>query len=152
MKEETNKIGHLNMIQEVITRMGNNSFLLKQWSVGIMVAIYAFAGESCHKAVIVTIIPLIVFWMLDAYYLMLERKFRCLYNEVRKKSEEKIDYDMSFNSIKVNMNDLKNFKNSIFKNDMAFLFSLYNNYNDNLFYKILKKERNNYGKENFCFI
>ena len=30
LKEETNKIGHLNMIQEIITRMGNNSFSLKR--------------------------------------------------------------------------------------------------------------------------
>ena len=109
MKENTNKIGHLNMIQEIITRMGNNSFLLKQWSVGIMVAIYAFAGKSSHKAVIVTIIPLIVFWLLDSYYLMLERKFRCLYDEVRMKKEEEIDFDMSFNFIKVNMNDVKKY-------------------------------------------
>lgn len=109
MKEDTNKIGHLNMIQEIITRMGNNSFSLKQWSVGIMVAIYAFAGESSHKAVIVTIIPLIVFWLLDAYYLMLERKFRCLYDEVRMKKEEEIDFDMSFDFIRVNMNDVKKY-------------------------------------------
>jgi len=109
LKEYTNKIGHLNMIQEIITRMGNNSFALKQWSVGIMVAIYAFAGESSHKAVIVTIIPLIVFWLLDAYYLMLERKFRCLYDEVRKKKEDEIDFDMSFKFIRINMNDIKKY-------------------------------------------
>ena len=93
MKEETNKIGHLNMIQDIITRLGNNSFSLKQWSVGIMVAIYAFAGKNFHKAVIVTIIPLITFWLLDSYYLMLERKFRCLYDKVRIKKEEEIDFN-----------------------------------------------------------
>lgn len=109
MKEQNNKIGHLDIIQNVITRMGNNSFLLKQWSVGIMIAIYAFAGENSHKAVIVTIIPLLVFWMLDSYYLMLERKFRCLYDDVRKKKEEEIDFDMSFKNIKVNMEDLRKY-------------------------------------------
>ena len=109
MKEENNKIGHLNMIQEIITRMGHNSFSLKQWSVGIMVAIYAFAGENSHKAVIVTIIPLITFWILDTYYLMLERKFRSLYDEVRIKKEEEIDFDMGFKFIRVNMNDLKQY-------------------------------------------
>ena len=49
MGDQPNKIGHLNMIQEIITRMGNNSFSLKQWAVGIMIAIYAFAGENSHK-------------------------------------------------------------------------------------------------------
>lgn len=109
MREENNKIAHLNMIQEVITRMGNNSFSLKQWSVGIMVAIYAFAGENFHKAVIVTIIPLIVFCLLDTYYLMLERKFRCLYDEIRKKKEEDINFDMSFRVIRVNMEEIKKY-------------------------------------------
>lgn len=61
MKDQPNKIAHLNMIQEIITRMGNNPFSLKKWAVGIMSAIYAFAGENFHKAVIVTVIPLMVF-------------------------------------------------------------------------------------------
>lgn len=109
MQEQSNKIGHLNMIQEIITRMGNNSFSLKQWAVGIMIAIYAFAGENSHKAVIVTIIPLVVFWILDSYYLMIERKFRCLYDEVRKKKEKNIDFNMNFNSIRVDMNNINNY-------------------------------------------
>ena len=91
MQEQTNKIGHLNMIQGIISRMGNNAFSLKQWAVGIMIAIYAFAGENSHKAVIVTIIPLIVFWFLDSYYLMIEHKYRCLYDEVRRKKESEPD-------------------------------------------------------------
>ena len=95
---EENKICHLSMIQQIITRMGSNSFSLKGWSVGIMIAIYAFAGEDAHKAVVVTLIPLIVFWILDSYYLMLERKFRILYNNVRIKSEDEIDYDMNFDN------------------------------------------------------
>lgn len=76
LQEQSNKIGHLNMIQEIIARMGNNSFSLKQWAVavGIMIAIYTVARENSYKAVIVTIIPLIVFWILDSYYLMIENK------------------------------------------------------------------------------
>lgn len=109
MGDQPNKIGHLNMIQEIITRMGNNSFSLKQWAVGIMIAIYAFAGENSHKAVIVTIIPLVVFWILDSYYLMIERKFRCLYDEVRKKEEKNIDFNMNFNSVRVNMKNVSKY-------------------------------------------
>ena len=104
-----NKRSHLNMIQQIITRMGNNSFSLKGWSVGIIIAIYAFAGKNEHKAVIVTLIPLIVFWFLDTYYLMLERKFRELYNEIRLKKENDIDFDMNFNNIKINMKDIKKY-------------------------------------------
>ena len=37
-----NKKCHLSMIQQVITRMGNNSFALKGWLVGMMIAIYVY--------------------------------------------------------------------------------------------------------------
>lgn len=104
-----NKRSHLNMIQQVITRMGNNSFALKGWSVGMIIAIYAFAGQNSHKAVVVTLIPLIVFWFLDSYYLTLERKFRALYNDVRLKKEDEIDFDMNFDNIILSMKDLKKY-------------------------------------------
>ena len=94
------KISHLQMIQSIIDRMGKNSFSLKGWSVGIMIAIYAFAGQNYNKAVIVTLIPLIIFWILDSYYLMLERKYRRLYD----------DFDMNFNNISLKMNEIKKFE------------------------------------------
>lgn len=104
-----NKIFHLNMIQQTITRMSNNSFSLKGWAVGIMIAIYSFAGENTYKAVVVTLIPLIVFWLLDGYYLTLERKFRELYNNIRLREEKTIDFDMSYENIVINIKDIKKY-------------------------------------------
>lgn len=106
---EENKRHHLLMIQGIIERMGKNSFSLKEWSIGIMIAIFAFAGKNTHKAVIITLIPLIVFWFLDAYYLMLERKFRALYDDIRLKDESRIDFNMNFNTIKLDMKDVKKY-------------------------------------------
>lgn len=103
------KISHLNMIQSIITRMGNNSFALKGWAVGIMIAVYAFAGNSSVKAVIVTLMPLIVFWFIDTYYLMLERKFRCLYDDVRIKDDKDIDFSMNPNDVKINLDEVKKY-------------------------------------------
>ena len=97
------------MIQSIITRMGNNSFALKGWAVGIMIAVYAFAGNSNVKAVIVTLMPLIVFWFIDTYYLMLERKFRCLYDDVRIKDEQDIDFSMNPNDVKINLDEVKKY-------------------------------------------
>ncbi len=110
MENNQDKISHLQMIQSIIDRMGKNSFALKGWAVGIMVAIYAFAGQNYNKAVIVTLIPLIIFWILDSYYLVLERKYRRLYDEVRNKNNEKIDFDMNFNNISLKMNEIKKFE------------------------------------------
>lgn len=104
-----NKKCHLNMIQGIISRMGNNGFALKGWTVGIMIAIYTFTGQNSNKAIIITLIPLIVFWMLYTYYLMLEKKFRLLYDNVRTKDEKEIDYSMSFNDINIKDGKGKNF-------------------------------------------
>ncbi len=109
MENKQDKISHLQMIQSIIDRMGKNSFSLKGWAVGVMVAIYAFAGQNYNKAVIVTLIPLIIFWILDSYYLMLERKYRRLYDEVRNKDNNKIDFDMNFNNVSLKMSEIKKF-------------------------------------------
>lgn len=99
---------HLAMIQQIINRMGSNSFLLKGWSVGVMIAIFTFASKNNNIACILfTIIPLIVFWGLDSYYLLLEKKFRFLYDDIRKKEEKDIDYDMNFNNVVINVGQAK---------------------------------------------
>ncbi len=111
--KEGNKQVHLTNILSVITRMGNNSFALKGWAVGVMIAVYSFASSNTRKAIIVTLIPLVVTWILDAYYLMTERKFRKLYDEERMKSEEEIDFSMDYNNVVLKIGELG--KYSLFK-------------------------------------
>jgi hypothetical protein len=77
------KIKHLEFIQGVITRMNTNSFQMKGWMVAIVSAILAiFASTKNHDFVLVAILPALIFWFLDAYYLQQERKFRGLYDDV----------------------------------------------------------------------
>jgi hypothetical protein len=74
---------HLQMIHGIITRLAQNSFLLKGWSVTLIVALFAFAGKDKDAGVAyLALIPAIAFWMLDAYYLWQERMFRDLYKVV----------------------------------------------------------------------
>lgn len=119
-----NKVEHLKMIQSIIDRMGNNSFMLKGWGIGVMIAIFAFAGKGKEaECVIFTIIPLIIFWLLDSYYLFLERKYRDLYNEVRNKDENEINFDMNPNEVKIKLSDVnkKSYFSAIFsKTTMMF--------------------------------
>ena len=63
-----NKIKHLEFIQSTITRMNQNSFWIKGWMITIVSALLA--------------VPTFIFWLLDAYYLQQERKFRGVYNDV----------------------------------------------------------------------
>lgn len=111
--EKEEKIAHLQMIQGIITRMGQNSFQIKGWTIGIMIAIFSFAGEQSNtRCILFTIVPLIIMWFLDSYYLQLERKFRLLYDDVRI-SEKSRNYDMNFSDIKIKMRD--SYKISYFK-------------------------------------
>ena len=98
---------HLEMLQNVINRMGNNSFLLKGWAVLVMVAIFTFTGESQNdiRCILFTIIPLIVFWGLDSNYLKLERKYRFLYDYIRLGKGNKTDYNMNPNNISISIKD-----------------------------------------------
>lgn len=91
-----NKRKHLEFIQLVITRMNVNSFLLKGWSVTLVAALFAFAAKDFDiRYVVITYISTPIFWLLDAYYLSLERQYRGLYNIVKGKNEDCIDFDMN---------------------------------------------------------
>jgi len=86
MTEE--KIKHLEFIQNVITRMNTNSFQIKEWAVTLVSALLAiFASTQNNYFVLTAILPALVFWFLDAYYLMQERKFRGLYDDVAEVKE-----------------------------------------------------------------
>jgi len=89
------KIKHLEMIQSVIERMGNNSFLIKGWSITLVSAIFILAIQGTQKTFAVwTLFPAIIFWLLDGFYLWQERLLRSLYDHVLKTDEKKIDFSM----------------------------------------------------------
>ena len=88
------KIRHLEMIQAVINRMANNSFMLKGWAVTLVAGVFALSANDANKIFfLVAYIPIVLFWFLDSYYLQLERKFKLLYNTIRNQEEP----DFTFN-------------------------------------------------------
>jgi hypothetical protein len=94
---EENKLKHLDFIQNAIVRMAQNSFLLKGWTVTLVAGLLAFANikELDYRYIILAYIPAIFFWLLDGYYLRQERLFRKLYDEVRLKNPQNIDFSMN---------------------------------------------------------
>jgi len=91
-----NKHKHLELIQGVINRLSTNSFLLKGWSVVLVSALFALSASQSRLAfVLLAYLPAIVFWGLDGYFLWQEQLYRALYDNVRKMSEDKIDFSMS---------------------------------------------------------
>lgn len=89
------KLKHLELIQGVINRLSTNSFLLKGWSVVLVSALFALAAHESRAAfVYLAYIPAFVFWGLDGYFLWQERLYRALYDEVRAKPEDEVDFSM----------------------------------------------------------
>ena len=75
--------------------MAGNSFLLRGWSITLIVAIFTFTTKNFnHIYLWFVIFVILVFWVLDSYYLFQERRLRCLYEEVRNKPENDIDFSM----------------------------------------------------------
>ena len=81
---DDSRIKHLEMIEAIIERMGNNSFQLKGWAVTLVTVIGALSQQGSDKRYFaLAFVPLLAFWLLDAYYLQLERKYKVLYRNVK---------------------------------------------------------------------
>ena len=94
-------IRHLEMIQNIIDRMGRNSFMLKGWAVVLMAASIwllarsgttdGYGNSGCIRVGIS--FAVIWLWVLDGYFLRQERLFRKVYDKVRK--GESTDFSMN---------------------------------------------------------
>jgi hypothetical protein len=90
------KLKHLEFIQNIITRMNSNSFLLKGWTITLVSALFALAAKDANiNYVLISYIAIPAFWGLDGYFLSIERQFRDLYDSVRIKDENQIDFNLS---------------------------------------------------------
>lgn len=103
-------IKHLEMTQAVINRLGRNSFLLKSWSMTILVAsmvlvvrenlqnsyMVLIARENLQNSylVLVLFLPIVGFWILDGYFLWQERLFRYVYDDIREQTDTNFKMDL----------------------------------------------------------
>lgn len=90
------KVKYLEMIQAVISRMASNLFLLKGWVVTLVAALLALMAskDANHKLAFIALLPIIIFWLLDGYFLSQERMYRALYEETAKIDPDKINFSM----------------------------------------------------------
>lgn len=99
-----NKHKHLEFIQGVIDRMGSNLFLLKGWTVTLVAALVALSAKE-RGSYYLAYFPVLAFWLLDAYFLSQERRFRALYDHVRELPDGQVSFSMD-------TRPFKNFRNS----------------------------------------
>ncbi|MFZ1791547.1 MAG: hypothetical protein WAT92_24685 [Saprospiraceae bacterium] len=100
------KLKHLEFIQNIITRMNSNSFMIKGWAVTLIAAILIFADKTNSKDyLIVPLVAIILFFLLDAYYLCMEKQYRALYNKIVTMTEDEIDFTIDASPFKISIYD-----------------------------------------------
>ena len=73
---------YIDILQNCISRMAHNSAQCKTWCLTLSAALIALSiNTNCSKGFSwLVLLPLVVFWFLDTYYLQLEIAFRDIYN------------------------------------------------------------------------
>jgi hypothetical protein len=96
-----NKQKHLEFIQSAVGRMASNLFLLKGWTITLIAALFALAAKDSTKVYfLIAYLPALMFWALDGYFLSQERRFRALYDHVRRLDETDVDFSMDTSAFK----------------------------------------------------
>ena len=80
--EELHK--ELDLIQACISRMAQNSFMIKGWFVSIYAVILALLPEKINLILLCTslVVVNLVFWYMDGFFLRTEKVYRKIYNWV----------------------------------------------------------------------
>lgn len=116
------KLKHLEFLQNVISRMNSNSFLLKGWTVTIVSALFAVSKkDSDYRFLAIAYISIVTFWILDGYFLSQERQYRDLYKKVTNIDEGVIDFCMNASEYNKGKN---NWINSMFSITLVIFYGL----------------------------
>lgn len=93
---------HLELIQGIINRMSGSLFYLKGWAITLIAGLFALsAKESTQDYFYIAFFPVIIFWILDGYFLSHERAFRHLYDDVAKiQDDDNITFSMDIKEYK----------------------------------------------------
>lgn len=96
-------IKYLEMIENVIERMAKNSFQLKGWSVTLVVLVGSLSAYGSDKRfIILAFVPILVFWLLDSYYLQQERCYRAHYRIANDRKISDNDFSLSYDENQFN--------------------------------------------------
>ncbi len=98
-----NKQKHLEFIQGTINRMAGNLFCLRGWTITLITGLFALSTKETNQDyILIAYFLILIFWILDGYFLSQERLFRDLYNHVRTLDEKSIDFSMDTNEFRKN--------------------------------------------------
>lgn len=94
------RVKHLEMVQGLITRMAGYGASFKSYCITVVTAVVGFALTLHRPAVAaLALLPVLAFASADAQYLRVERRFRDLFNLIRKEGWETIPtFDINLRS------------------------------------------------------
>ncbi len=97
---DTNLHKEIDLIQNCINRMANNSFLLKGWAISIVAIVLTLSEDRTNSLFLfcAVFLPLLCFWYLDTFFLHTETMYRKMYEWVlaeRKKDNLDSQYDLN---------------------------------------------------------
>ena len=76
---------YLQILQSAISRMASNSISCKTWCIALVSAILISVPHedltSNDNRILIAAIPIVLFFFLDSYYLVMERGLRAKYDE-----------------------------------------------------------------------
>jgi hypothetical protein len=90
----------IDLIQACISRMAQNSFMIKGWAFTLVAAFTALTAEKLNLSILcfIGIFILFIFWCLDAFFLKMEKLYRFKYEWViaeRPKENREYLYDLN---------------------------------------------------------
>jgi histidine triad (HIT) family protein len=78
------QVKQLEMVQAIVTRLANYGATLKNYCITLVTAVCGFAITLQRPAVaLLSLLPILIFALLDAQFLRVERRFRGLFDRVR---------------------------------------------------------------------
>jgi hypothetical protein len=84
-------VKHLEMVQDVVTRLANYGATLKNYCLTLTTVVCGFAITLQRPLVaLLALVPILIFAVLDAQYLRVERRFRSLFDQLREKDWSKL--------------------------------------------------------------
>lgn len=87
---------HIDIIQSTINRMASNCFIIKGWCITLVAALCTISATQDRSVIyLLAYIPTVLFSLLDAFYLWIERRYVRLHEEIIKQENGVPDFSMN---------------------------------------------------------
>jgi len=99
MDEKAQVVEHIKLIQLIISRMSSAMLSIKALALTVLSLLVGFAAKDKVIAIFIALYPLLIlFMLLDMFYLWQEHLYRSLYAEM--KDKDKTDFSMDTKALK----------------------------------------------------